>query len=121
MGLLVDRATGAGLSALMEACLSVEKPNATVGPILLAAVIDIAPRKLAPVSTANAATTAAAAEEATAAAAPAVPTWASVAAAGLPPDGRQFPKKKPPPDYHGRTMVTEEEASAVELLDHECE
>lgn len=48
MSLVVDRVTGAGLSALMEACLSVEKPNGTVGPIVLAAVINMAPRKLAP-------------------------------------------------------------------------
>lgn len=39
----------------MEACLSVEKPNATVGPIILAAVIDMAPCKLASVSAAAAA------------------------------------------------------------------
>lgn len=36
--------TGAGLSAMMEACLSVDKPNTTVGPIVLAAVVKIAPR-----------------------------------------------------------------------------
>lgn len=114
----MNRATGKGLSALMEACVSVEKPNSTVGPIILAAVIDMAPRRLAPVSAAAAA--AATATAAAAAAAPAPRTWASVAAAGLPPDGAQFPKIKPARDCE-RTMVTEEGASAVELLDHECE
>lgn len=119
MGLLVDRATGAGLSALMEACLSVEKPNATVGPIILAAVIDLAPRKLAPASAAN--TAAAAAAAAAAPATPTARTWASVAATGLPSDGTQFPKKGKPARDGGRTMVSAEGANGVELLDHECE
>lgn len=35
---------------MMEACLSVVKPNKTVGPIILAAVIDITPRKRPPAS-----------------------------------------------------------------------
>eukprot|EP00752_Nemacystus_decipiens_P008322 g7437.t1 len=116
VGLLVCRASGKGLSTLMEACLSVEKPNATVGPIILAAVIDMAPRKVAPVSADATATAAAAA--AAAAAAPTPRTWASVTAAGLPPNGSQFPMRKPVEDC-GRTMVTEEESSTVELLNHE--
>lgn len=41
----MDKETGAGLSAVMEACLSVEKPNSTVGPIILKAVIDVTPRQ----------------------------------------------------------------------------
>lgn len=45
MGILVDKDTGAGLTAVMEACLSVEKPNKTVGPIILKAIIDVTPRQ----------------------------------------------------------------------------
>lgn len=45
MRILVDTETGAGLSAMMEACLAVQKPNSTVGPIILATTIDIAPRR----------------------------------------------------------------------------
>lgn len=94
----------------MEACLAVEKPNATVGPVILATVIDRAPRKLAKVAAAPAAP-----------AAPAARTWASVTAAGLPPPGTPFPKMKKPADFGGRTMVTEEKSKDVELLDHEGE
>lgn len=43
--ILVEHGTGRGLSAMMKACLSVENPNNTVGPLVLATVIDRAPRK----------------------------------------------------------------------------
>lgn len=45
VGILVERGTGVGLSAVMKACLSVENPNSTVGPLVLATTIDRAPRK----------------------------------------------------------------------------
>lgn len=45
MRILLNHDTGAGLSAMMEACLAVTKPNSTVGPIVLKAVINIAPRR----------------------------------------------------------------------------
>ena len=41
----MDRGTGAGLSTVMETCLYVEKPNSTVAPLILAVVIEIAPRE----------------------------------------------------------------------------
>lgn len=45
VGILVEHGTGIGLSAVMKACLSVENPNSTVGPLVLATAIDRAPRK----------------------------------------------------------------------------
>lgn len=118
VGLLVDGATGAGMSALMEACLSVEKPNGTVGPIILAATIDMAPRKLPP-GTVSA--PAAASAPCTDTASSPAPTYASVAALGVRPGGPGAAENKTKSGNGGRTMVTEEESKSVELLDHECE
>lgn len=45
MKLLVDKKTGKGVSAVMGTCLAVEKPNRTIGPLVLATAIDTAPRR----------------------------------------------------------------------------
>lgn len=101
----MDRTTGAGLSALMEACLSVGTPNRTVGPIVLAAVIGIAPRKLAP-GTVSAVS-----------GPPHVPTCASATVIGV----FSIATERVNAGTCRRTMVTEENPKSVELLDHECE
>ncbi|CAM9856621.1 unnamed protein product, partial [Hapterophycus canaliculatus] len=112
VGLLVDRATGVGLSALMEACLSVDKPNGTIGPVILAEAIEIAPRRLPP------ATTAAATASAGSPSALSPPvTHASMVAAGLPPGP---PTKKNISKKCDRTMVTEEESKDKEFLDQDA-
>ena len=45
VGILVEHGTGMGLSAVMKAGVSVENPNSTVGPLVLATAIERAPRK----------------------------------------------------------------------------
>lgn len=124
--LLVDRETGAGLSTLMKACLSVEKPNGTTGPIVLAAVIDVAPRKLA-----APALPAAKPSPPVPTAVPAAKSWASVAAAGMPPAAakqseapqqwRKTERKAGSKNVGRWRMVTEKESKNVEFLDHEGE
>lgn len=110
----MDRATGIGLSALMEACLSVDKPNGTIGPLILAEVIDMAPRRLPP-GTKAAAT---ASSPASPSAVPPPPTYASMAAAGLPPGPPSQEKSR---KKCVRTMATEEESKDKEFLDHDGE
>ncbi|CBJ28634.1 conserved unknown protein [Ectocarpus siliculosus] len=126
--LLVDRETGAGLSALMKACLSVEKPNGTTTPIVLATVIGVAPRKLA-----APALPAAKSPPAVPPAAPPAKSWASVAAAGMPPAAakqseaaqkwRKTERKAGSKKVGLWRMVTEEEVEKsknMEFLDHEA-
>lgn len=43
--ILIDRETGIGVSTVMEACLSMEKANGTVGPVVIAAAIEATPRQ----------------------------------------------------------------------------
>ncbi|CAM9911654.1 unnamed protein product [Scytosiphon promiscuus] len=113
VGLLVDRATGAGLSALMEACLSVDKPNGTIGPLILAEVIEMAPRKLPSAITVADTLPAASSPSAV----PPPRTYASIAAAGQPPAP---PAKNETVKKCERTMVTEEESGDKEFLDHDA-